>query len=140
MRLWRAYVVLAGPIALALLGVGGLRLALMLAEAARSPGAIGIDYTTATDAARRWLDGSSPYLARQLAGPYQLLGANSNDSGDMLYPPVALPLFAAFAALPALLWWAIPAAIGALGSGERAPPGGSGRSSRCASGWARAFR
>jgi hypothetical protein len=115
MRLWRAYMVLAAPVAVALLGVGGLRLALMLAEAARSPGAIGIDYTTVMDAARRWLDGSSPYLARQLHGPYQQIAANLADSGELLYPPVALPLFAVFSALPAILWWAIPAVIGALG-------------------------
>lgn len=114
-RLWRAYAGLAAPVALAILLVGAIRLALMSAEAARLPGAIGIDYTTAMDAAHRWLSGSSPYLARQLAGPYKLIGANIADSGEMLYPPVVLPLYAAFSVGPAILWWAIPAALCAMG-------------------------
>lgn len=113
--LWRAYVGLAAPLAIVILAIGGFRLALMLADAARSPGAIGIDYTTAMDAARRWLDGSSPYLARQLAGPYTLLGANQSDSGEMLYPPVVLPFYAVAMAIPAILWWAIPVVLSIAG-------------------------
>jgi hypothetical protein len=113
---WQAYVNLAAPLTIVILAIGGLRLVLMVAEAAGSPGAIGIDYNTAMDAARRWLGGSSPYLARQLAGPYTLLGANLSDSGEMLYPPVVLPFYAVASAVPAILWWAIPivASLGAL--------------------------
>src|ERR1035437_3919298 len=95
-RLWRAYGRLAVPLAIVIITVGIVRASLMFAEAARQPGAIGIDLVTATDAARRWIDGSSPYLARQLSGPYDLIGANPVDSGEMLYPPVSLPLFASF--------------------------------------------
>jgi hypothetical protein len=113
--LWRVYVGLAAPLAIVILAIGGLRLALLIAEAAPSPGAIGIDYTTVMDAAHRWLAGSSPYLARQLNGPYPQIGANLADSGEMLYPPIALPFFAAFSALPGFLWWVIPAALAAMG-------------------------
>jgi hypothetical protein len=95
----------------------------MLAEAAQSPGAIGIDLATATDAARRWLDGSSPYLGRQLAGPYDLVGSNTVDSGEMLYPPVALPFFAIFSILPAILWWTTPATLGIIGLWRAHPAG-----------------
>ena len=109
--LWSAYARLAAPIAIAILAIGGLRMALMIVEAAGSVGAIGIDYNTAMDAARRWLAGSSPYLARQLAGPYTLLGANLSDSGEMLYPPVVLPFYAVASAVPAILWWAIPVVL-----------------------------
>jgi hypothetical protein len=120
-RLWRAYGRLAVPLAIVIITVGIVRATLMFAEAARQPGAIGIDLVTATDAARRWLDGSSPYLARQLSGPYDLIGANTVDSGEMLYPPVALPLFAPFLALPAVLWWAIPGVLCALGLRKARP-------------------
>jgi len=119
--LWRAYVDVAAPIAIVILVIGGLRLALMLADAAGSPGTIGIDYTTAMDAARRWLDGSSPYLARQLAGPYTVLGANVFDSGEMLYPPVVLPFYAAASAAPAILWWAIPIVLSVAGTWRASP-------------------
>ena len=112
--LWRAYGDLAAPLAIVILAIGGLRLALMVAEAARSPGAIGIDHATAMDAARRWLGGSSPYLARQLAGPYTLLGANLSDSGEMLYPPVVLPFYAVASVAPAILWWAIPVVLSSV--------------------------
>ena len=112
--LWRAYVRLAAPLTLAILVFVAIRLSTEVAEAARSPGSIGIDFTTVTDAARRWLNGASPYLARQLSGPYQQIGANLADSGEMLYPPVALPFFAVFSVLPAFLWWAVPAFISAI--------------------------
>ena len=114
-RLTRAYLRLATPIAISILLIGAIRLAVMIGEAARLPGAIGIDYTTAMDAAHRWLSGSSPYLARQLSGPYELIGANAADSGEMLYPPAVLPIYAAFTVAPALLWWAIPAGLSATG-------------------------
>ncbi len=103
------------PIATAILGIAALLLAQLFVEAARSPGAIGIDLTTVLDATRRWTSGSSPYLARQLAGPYQQIGANLVDSGEMLYPPIALPFFAPFLVVPGPVWWAIPAVVAAVG-------------------------
>jgi hypothetical protein len=57
------------------------------------------------DATNRWLAGGSYFLPRQLAGPSQL------EMGDVMYPPVALWLFAPFTVLPAILWWAVPAAV-----------------------------
>ena len=113
--MWRAYLRLSVPIAVVLIAIAALLLAQMIVEAARSPGAIGIDLTTVLDATRRWTSGSSPYLARQLAGPYQQIGANLADSGEMLYPPIALPFFAPFLVVPGLLWWAIPAMAAVAG-------------------------
>lgn len=61
------------------------------------------------DAAARWLAGGSFYEPRQLRAPYEVA------HGDILYPPVALWLFAPAAVLPSapafLLWWGIPAAV-----------------------------
>lgn len=67
----------------------------------------GCDYNVYQDAARSWLAGDGFYRARQLVGPYQIVG------GDILYPPTLLWLVVPFTALPGLLWWAIPAAISA---------------------------
>ena len=55
--------------------------------------------------ARRFLDTGSPYLAEQLAGPFEL-GYHS-----FIHPPSALPLFVPFLWLPAILWWMLPIAI-----------------------------
>ena len=109
--LWAAYCRLAGPAAAALVVFVLLRLALMAHEAAGIPGSVGIDYSGAMDGAHRWLAGDSPYLVRQLAGPYRTIGANLADSGEFLYPPVTLLLFAPFTILPAVLWWAVPLAL-----------------------------
>ena len=65
----------------------------------------GLDYRIYMDRAADWLEGDGFYLARQLDGPYALL------SGDALYPPISLLLFAPFTSLPAVLWWAIPIGI-----------------------------
>ena len=65
----------------------------------------GIDYTLYMEATRRWLAGGSFYEPYQLAGPYPI------QMGDVLYAPNALPLFVAFTALPAILWWAIPLGV-----------------------------
>jgi hypothetical protein len=111
---WDAYGRVAVPVGLALGVILGIRLAMMLTQAAASPGAIGIDFRTVTDAASRWMSGSDPYLARQLGGPYQLIGANLADSGEFLYPPVALPFLAVFDRLPAPAWWAVPLGLGAV--------------------------
>lgn len=51
---------------------------------------------------KRFLETGSPYEAFQLAGPYDF------ETLPFIHPPVALYLFAPFAYLPAVLWWAIP--------------------------------
>lgn len=65
------------------------------------------------EAAGRWLASGLFYEPRQLTGPYEVA------HGDILYPPVALWLFAPAAVLPELpalaLWWGIPALITAWG-------------------------
>ena len=66
---------------------------------------VGSDLVGYTDGARRFIDTGSPYTAEQLAGPWQL------DIRSFIHPPIALGLFIPFLVLPALLWWAIPAAI-----------------------------
>ena len=66
-----------------------------------------IDYNLYMDATRSWLAGHGFYHLYQLAGPYEIT------PGDILYPPVALWLFAPFTVLPSALWWAIPLGVGA---------------------------
>ena len=80
---------------------------------------IGVDFELYRDATLRWLSGGSFYEPYQLVGPYQIT------AGDILYPPVALWLFAPFAiaaapaapplsaAIATLAWWLIPLAIAA---------------------------
>lgn len=69
----------------------------------------GKDVALYREAAGRWLSGGPFYEPRQLTGPYEVA------HGDILYPPVALWLFAPAAVLPDLpalsLWWGIPALI-----------------------------
>jgi hypothetical protein len=65
----------------------------------------GIDFALYRDVAARWLAGGPFYEPSQLAGPYEVA------HGDVLYPPVGLWLFVPFTVLPAVLWWAIPAAL-----------------------------
>ena len=65
----------------------------------------GVDYGIYMGAARRVLDGGSWYLARQLAGSYQIM------DGDVLYPPTILVLLVPFTVLPAVLWWVVPLSI-----------------------------
>jgi hypothetical protein len=64
------------------------------------------------NAARDWLAGRGFYEAYQLAGPYDIR------SGDILYPPPMLLVFAPLAILPdpigAVLYYAIPLGITAL--------------------------
>lgn len=65
----------------------------------------GTDFVLYRDAAARWLAGGPFYNPAQLAGPYVI------EHGAILYPPVALLLFAPFTLLPAVLWWAVPAGL-----------------------------
>lgn len=62
---------------------------------------LGVDFMLYRDAAARWLAGEGFYPAWQLAGPYDVWAGGN----PILYPPTALPLFAAFTVLPAILWW-----------------------------------
>jgi hypothetical protein len=75
---------------------------------------IGVDYRLYRDATAAWLrDGVPFYPTRQLRGPYEI------EAGDILYPPVAIWLFAPFAIptspegsiLAAVAWWGIPLAV-----------------------------
>lgn len=65
-------------------------------------GRVGADLSLYLGATRSCLAGGPFYHARQLAGPYPL------EDGDILYPPTAIPLFAAFLTLPPVLFWALP--------------------------------
>lgn len=65
----------------------------------------GFDYQTYMAAVGRWLSGGSFYEPYQLAGPYQVVNR------EVLYPPIILPLLAAFSILPAILWWIVPMGI-----------------------------
>lgn len=72
--------------------------------------AIGADYRFFVDITRNWVDTGEFYLPHQLAGPYQV-----QTLVDVLYPPIALYLFVPFLVLPAVLWWAIPITVFAVG-------------------------
>jgi hypothetical protein len=85
-------------------------LAIVIPQAMSQPGAVGVDLHSYEEAARAWLNGDTFYHARQLAGPYVLVGADSPFGADILYPPVTLLLLVPFTILPEFLWWAIPAA------------------------------
>jgi len=89
--------------ALASAALLGLTLPVTLGFAAGiDPGA---DFVLYRDAAARWLAGGPFYSPAQLEGPYVI------EHGAILYPPVALLLFAPFTLLPAVLWWAVPAVL-----------------------------
>jgi hypothetical protein len=93
------------------LAIAAILLGLLVAEvllSAMTPatrGAVGFDYGTYVDAARRWLAGGSFYQPYQLAGPYTIWNQ------EILYPPTALLLFVPFTFLPAVLWWALPLGV-----------------------------
>ena len=86
-------------IALLLLGVLGWELWTTWELLPQLPNLIGHDFTTYRDAAGSWLHGTGFYPPSQLAGPYEIR------EREILYPPVALLLFAPFTVLPAVLWW-----------------------------------
>lgn len=66
------------------------------------PDPAGTDLRVYLDATRAWLAGGAFYHAHQLTGPYNIVG------GDILYPPVAILLFAPFLVVPVALWWIVP--------------------------------
>jgi hypothetical protein len=60
------------------------------------------DFQHYVEAARRWVETGTPYLAHEVAGRFQF--------GDLtfLHPPISLVLFAPFLVLPPALFWLIP--------------------------------
>lgn len=68
---------------------------------------LGWDFTHYLEGTRLWLATGSPYTPASVAGPYP---ANSTTM-PFLHPPIALPLFAPFLVLPAIVWWAVPIAV-----------------------------
>jgi hypothetical protein len=56
-------------------------------------------------ATARWLEMGTPYLAQDVAGPFDY------QPDTFLHPPVALLLFLPFRWLPAIAWYAIPILI-----------------------------
>lgn len=75
---------------------------------------LGVDFDLYRDVTIRWLHGGPYFEPYQVAGPYEIR------AGDVLYPPVALWLFAPFAIAGtggllavalAVAWWAIPLAV-----------------------------
>ncbi len=53
----------------------------------------------------RWLDTGTPYLANDVAAPFDY------QPDTFLHPPIALLLFVPFIWLPSIVWYAIPIAI-----------------------------
>jgi hypothetical protein len=78
-----------------------------VAQGAPMDSPIGGDFTVYRDAAVRWLAGGGFYQPWQLTGHYAIWSGAS----PILYPPILLILLVPFTVLPAILWWAIPAAI-----------------------------
>jgi hypothetical protein len=84
---------------------------------------LGVDFDLYRDVTRRFLDGGPFFQARQLAGPYEIT------AGDVLYPPVAIWLFAPFSiprgveasTAAAVAWWLIPLATTAWAVGVLRP-------------------
>ncbi len=87
----------------------------VLASSLGNP-SFGLDYRWHMDATRRMLDTGTPYLAWQLAGPYEI------GNGAILYPPTAFALFLPFLVLPAVLWWVVPITITAAAMAIHRPP------------------
>ena len=69
----------------------------------------GGDYRPLMDAGSRWLAGGPFYPPAQVAAPFDAFTAG------VLYPPFAIPFFAAATFLPWVLWWAVPLTIGVAG-------------------------
>lgn len=86
------------------------------------PGSAGVDLHLYRGAAQSWLAGDGFYHARQLAGPYEIMGGSLTYAGDVLYPPTILWLLVPFTVLPDWLWYAIPAAMVGWGIWLSRPP------------------
>ncbi len=93
-----------GPLAVGLLGAAGI----VFVWALLGPfGRANLDWDRAhyLAATARWLDTGTPYLASEVAAPFDY------QPDTFLHPPVALILFLPFRSLPALVWYVIPIAI-----------------------------
>jgi hypothetical protein len=71
-----------------------------------SQNAIGTDHAFYKRIGETWLATGQFYLPHQLAGPY----VEATDV-DVMYPPLAIPFFAALHWLPFPLWYAIPLGV-----------------------------
>ncbi len=76
-------------------------------------GAVAIDYRTFVDEGHRLLDHGSPYLAYQLAGPYEAQPDLFRQPADVpfLYPPPIAIVGVMLTVLPAVLWWIVPLSL-----------------------------
>ncbi len=74
-----------------------------------SQAAIGTDHAFYQKIGEHWLDTGQFYLPHQLAGPYII-----KTDVDVLYPPIAIPFFAALHWLPFPLWWILPLGVVAI--------------------------
>lgn len=83
-------------------GVGLVALFLMTGRIGE---VLGWDYGHYLDGTRRWLETGTPYLASEVAAPFEYAPLT------FLHPPIAVLLFLPFLFLPAVLWWAIPAVV-----------------------------
>jgi hypothetical protein len=93
-----------GAIALTVvfLGIGA---ALLYAVVASRPASfLGTDINQYLRATERWLGSGTPYVASEVAGPFDY------SPTTFLHPPISLLLFGPFLILPLPLWWAIPIA------------------------------
>ena len=66
---------------------------------------IGLDIGHYLDATRRWIETGTPYLANEVAAPFDFAPLT------FLHPPVALYLFLPFLVLPLALWWVVPIGV-----------------------------
>jgi hypothetical protein len=93
-----------GPLAVGLLGAA----VIVFLWALLGPyGRANLDWDRAhyLAATARWLDTGTPYLAPEVAAPFDY------QPDTFLHPPVALILFLPFRWLPAFVWYVIPIAI-----------------------------
>jgi len=88
-----------------LLVVGAWELAYLVPYIA-SQDALGTDHGFYKAIGERWLETGEFYLPRQLAGEYVI-----QSDVDVLYPPTAIPFFAALRWLPFPLWWSVPIGV-----------------------------
>lgn len=109
--------VLAGLVLLAAAAITAARW-----QGVTAQGLVGADLTAYRLFAERFLATGSQYAAHQLAGPYDSQPAVWTTALPSMYPPTALALFVPFVALPAVLWWAIPAAVTVWALRDARPP------------------
>lgn len=103
---WRRPGAYRGAAELLLTGVlGGIAVAVFISLATGLMSAYhGWDFRHYMDATRRWVETGTPYLANEVAGPFQF------SELSFIHPPIALLLFVPFLVLPAALFWVIPLA------------------------------